>query len=476
MNIRLYYALIFSIFIHSLFIHGRGIIQVRPIEIDDPRNILVQEPFSITVPKKHLLPLLTPLMKSSGKFPFRYALSGYVKHEAFYDSVQVNAEVQDHLLYFPLKPFGDRCGRDINDKGHFNMLTIETRLRLELAGPRIFNANTYAAIEADMWSDCALQVGLVRERNAFMYFDWEKKNLLLGLYWHPLFIPECYPQTVSFNTGAPIEPFAREPQVRITKHFDNMAVIFAALARTSSTVDGPVIPDDLVVIDSLDTSLYTRWGILPTLDLQVQATIGNNLFGLGVDVTRYVPRLVTDLNYKVTESFFSFIAMGFATLDWPTFAVRMKALYAQNGQGYGLISGYSVACMDPLTDERTYANLQCVGGWIDMNYKGKVEPGLLIGFSQNIGATQTIIPYATNPATGNAITTVYNSVNTFNNQDLAYVLRFSPRVKWNNLPFVFGAEIELTTAGWGKITTSGNIIDTKNTNNLRALFATYYIF
>ena len=358
MNIRFYVALILWLFVLPTLMDGRGIIQVRPIEIDDPRNLLVQEPLNIVVPKKRILPLLTPLRKSAGKFPFKYALSGYVKHEAFYDSVQVESENQDHLLFFPLQPVDDRCGRDILDKGHFNMLSIETRLRFELAGPRIFNANTYAAVEVDMWSECTLQIGLVRERNAFMYFDWENKNLLLGLYWHPLFIPECYPQTVSFNTGAPIEPFAREPQVRFTKYFDNMAFMFAALARTASTVDGPHIPDNIVVLDSLNTSLYTRWAIMPNLDLQVQATIGNNLFGLGIDITRYVPRLITDLNYRVTESFFSCIAIGFAVLDWPSFAMRMKAIYAQNGQGYGLISGYSVASIDPFTDERTYANLQ----------------------------------------------------------------------------------------------------------------------
>lgn len=451
---------------------GRGIVQVRPIEIDDPRALLIQEPFELVAPKKRILPILSPFMRAAGKFPFKYSLSGYVKHEAFYDSVQVNAEVQGHSLNFPLQPVDDRCGRDINDKGSFNMLSIETRLRLELAGPQIFNAKTYAAIEADMWTECTLQIGLVRERNAFMLFDWEDRNLLLGLYWHPLFVPECYPQTVSFNIGAPIEPFAREPQVRYTKYFDNMAFIFAALAHTSSLVDGPFIPTEEVAIDSAVTSLYTRWGVMPDLDLQVQASIGNNLFGFGIDVTRYVPRIITSLNYRVTESFFSLIAMGFAVLDWPSFAMRMKGIYAQNGQGFGLISGYSVATINPFTDERTYANLQSVGAWVDMNYKNNVEPGLLIGFTKNIGATHSIIPYSTDPETGEPITTVYVS----DNQNLDYVFRFSPRVKWIKLPFVFGAELELTSAGWGKITTAGNVIDSKNVNNLRALFATYYIF
>lgn len=468
MNVRLHRGLVIVLVFFQAYLYGRGIVQVRPIVIDHAWDSLTNEPLSIIVPPKRYIPLLTPYMLEGGKFPFRYALTGYVKHEAFYDSQQVVASVQGHLLRFPFEPSLDRCGRNINRKGQFNMLTIETRVRFELAGPRLFNAKSYAAVEVDMWSECTLQIGLVRERNAFMYFDWDDRNLLIGLYWHPLFVTECYPQTVSFNTGSPMEPYTREPQVRYTKRFDNVSFMFAALARGASPVDGPLtagITDETV-------TQYTRWGVMPNLDFQTQITIGDHLIGLGVDVTRYVPRLATDYNYRITESFLSVVGIGYAVLSWPSFAVRMKAIYGQNGDGYTLISGYAVSSIDPYTDERTYANLQSVGGWIDMNYRYKVEPGLFLGFTKNIGATRSIITNYTNPQTGLPVRTVYS--NGF--QDLGYVFRISPRVKWINRPFVFGAELELTTAGWGKITTSGKVNEVKNVNNVRAIFATYYMF
>ena len=59
----------------------------------------------------------------------------------------------------------------------------------------------------------------------FIYFEWTDKSLMMGQYWHPLILPECFADTIAFNGGSPFEPFSREPQVRLTKQFGTMTFI-----------------------------------------------------------------------------------------------------------------------------------------------------------------------------------------------------------------------------------------------------------
>ena len=103
-------------------------------------------------------------------------------------------------------------------------------------------------------------------------------------------------------------------------------------------------------------------------------------------------RLVTDKNFRVTESLISCIAFAFTSFNWENLGLRLKLIYAQNGDPYGLISGYAVENIDPYTDKRTYANIQCINAWLDTAYKGDVEPGLFMAVSKNIGASKKIIP------------------------------------------------------------------------------------
>jgi hypothetical protein len=151
-------------------------------------------------------------------------------------------------------------------------------------------------------------------RHAFIYFEWDNKSVLMGQYWHPLLLPECYADTISFNGGTPIEPFTREPQVRLTKQFDTMTLILAAGSHANTPYDGP---------QGIDT-LYARNAILPNINIQLFSSIRQHICGIGVDITRIVPRLVTNKNIRITESLMSFITMAFAAINWEYVALRTK--------------------------------------------------------------------------------------------------------------------------------------------------------
>lgn len=420
-------------------------------------------PLEFISPSIRAFPIITGFARTGNIQPFAYNISGYIKNESFWDSYQVVGEREDEFLLFPDRPKFDRCcTSNINSKGSYDMLIIESRVRGEIAGPYIFGANTYGVFEIDAWAEARLQLGLLRVRHAFIYFDWKDKILLLGQYWHPVTLPECFADTIGFNAGSPIEPFAREPQMRLVKEFGNSRLLLAMSSHATSPYDGPDGP----------TTLYSRNAIMPTIDLQVHNSIGEHILGWGVDVFRLVPRLVTKKNICVTESLVSFLVFTFASLSWERYNARLKLIYAQNGQGYAMISGYAVSCIDPYTDERHYTNLQCLSLWLDTAYKQEVEPGLFIGITKNIGANRPIIPCIVDPETKKTESLIYS----YDMQNIDYVFRVAPRIRWFIKPFIFGAELEYTRAGWGTVTTSGRVINPIPTNNVRVMLATYYVF
>lgn len=399
--------------------------------------------------------------------PFKFALMGYIKNEGFFDTHRVIGLRQDHFASFPQRQQPDRCGRDSAAKGAFNMLTIETRTRLEIAGPHVFGIPVYSAIEFDFWGFSFKFLGYLRMRHGFIYFHWPQKSLLLGLYWHPITIPECYPNTVSANGGMPIEGAGRDPQVRFTKYFDNITIILAAIARVNSLAFGPI---EATPQAPFFDSRFTRNAIMPNLHIQAHATLGNQIIGIGADVTRFFPRLVTNYDYKAKDSFCSWLALAFTTIRWDNVLFKTKFIFSQNGAGYGLISGYAVHAINPFNDQREYTNTQAVSIWADLEYKAPLEPGIFIGYTKNIGSPKTLITQVTSD--GIIEPTIYIP----NASALDFVFRVAPRIRWFNGPFVVGAELDYSRAAFGSINNFGTIYDKRPVNNVRFLFATYYYF
>lgn len=415
----------------------------------------LKAPLTFISPSIRAFPYVSSLAQEKKKTPYNYDISGYIKNETFFDSYQVFGLRQDQYLIVPLPPRPDRCCRNINAHGRYNMLAIESRVRGEIAGPYVFGAQTYGVGEVDAWasSNNDTQMGLLRIRHAFIYFEWENKSLLMGQYWHPLLLPECYADTIAFNGGTPFDTFAREPQVRLTKQFDNMTFIIAAGALPTSPFPGPG-PDGT-------GSIYARDGIMPNFNMQLFGAVRKHICGIGFDASRIVPRLVTDKNFRVTESLISIIAFAFTSFNWENLSLRLKFIYAQNGNPFGLMSGYAVRNINPYTDERTYSNIQCVNAWLDTAYRGDVEPGIFLGISKNVGATSRI-------------NTDFVYADFGKNIDMVY--RVQPRIRWFYKPFIFGAELELTGARYGKVTETGRVVNGEFVNNVRALLAAYYVF
>jgi hypothetical protein len=89
----------------------------------------------------------TKLYPLRGSIPIR--VSGYVRHESFWDSRQVVGYRDDQYLLYPEKKLLDANCQDINAHGQFDMVAIQTRLHIDADGPKIGSTQSSAVIEAD---------------------------------------------------------------------------------------------------------------------------------------------------------------------------------------------------------------------------------------------------------------------------------------------------------------------------------------
>ncbi len=388
-------------------------------------------------------------------------VSGYVKHESFADSRQVVGFQDDQVLLYPEKKLLDSYCQDINARGQFDMVAIQTRLRLEADGPKIGGAKSCATIEADFYGKAGIS-NIVRMRHAFLKLAWEKVSVLGGQYWHPLYVPRADPRTLSFNGGMPMETFSRNPQLRITyKLGSHVDFIFAASSELDSPSDGPIG----------SSTTYMRDAVVPMLDGQIQGHYHEHLFGAGIDFKRIIPRLQTNTGVKAHESLNSISAIAYAALYWEKVSTINKVMFLQNPTDLNTTGGYAVHCVDAVDDHRNYTNLNAIAWWNDteINYHKSFVPGWFIGFIKNLGSHTTILQNVTD---SNGTITDQRIFGT--GTDIDYVFRISPRLKWKAQNFMFGAEIEYTRAAFGTIANDGDVINTTPVGNVRLLLTLFY--
>jgi hypothetical protein len=145
---------------------------------------------------------------------------------------QANAQaIEGNFSLCPEPVNPDINNIDKNAQPNFNFLAIQSRLSGKITGPDAFGAKTSGLIEGDFFAQANDNINLFRMRHAFIKLNWKNTELLTGQYWNPFFVTGCFPNTVSFNTGTPLQSFARNPQVSLTHSFGNIILVAAALSQ-----------------------------------------------------------------------------------------------------------------------------------------------------------------------------------------------------------------------------------------------------
>jgi hypothetical protein len=377
------------------------------------------------------------------------SFSGYVKTDLIFDSRQTINLREGHFLLYPSNESLDKNGEDINAKNSFNILSIQTRLLGKIKGPEVLGAKTSGLIEGEFFGTSDGDINGFRLRHAYINLKWESSSLLIGQTWHPMFVTDVFPQVISFNTGAPFQPFSRNPQVRFTQSFGDFNLIAALMSQRDFSSNGP----------NGFTSTYLRNSVLPNFHMQLQYKTDKTLFGIGGDYKVLTPRLETPKKIKTDTKIKSFSTLAYAKLNLSPFTFLVEGVYGENLSDMLMLGGYAVKTIDTTNGKEDYTTLKMYSFWSDISVGKDLQFGIFFGYSKNLGSDDPIIG------------AYYTRVN---NIDKIY--RFSPRIIWNLNLARFALECEYTNAAYGIPDNKGKVINTKNISDTRILAAVYYFF
>ncbi len=387
------------------------------------------------------------LLADSNSFGIRF--SGFVKTDAIWDTRQTVTARDGHYLLYPAAPKLDANDEDVNEGVNFNILAIQTRLKGAITGPDAFGAKTGGLIEAAFFGTTESDINGFRLRHAFLTLVWDQSSVLIGQFWHPMFVTSCFPGVVSFNTGAPFQPFSRNPQIRWTYKIGVTRILAAAIAQRDFVSTGP----------HGASTHYLRNSAIPNLHLQAQWDINNLHFGAGVDWKTLKPRLETISGYKAENTVSSSSVLAYARLKLSALTWKVQGVYGQNLTDHLMLGGYGVETLAEGTGQETYLPSTVMSAWTDIESGGDFAFGLFAGATQNLGAdTDVLGPMWMR---GETIDMIY---------------RVSPRVMWNSGKTRFAVEGEYTAASYGSQQGDATVADAEFVGNFRVLLAAYYFF
>jgi hypothetical protein len=401
---------------------------------------------------------------------FGINLSGFVKTDLFYDTRQVVSIREGHFLLYPENQKLDLYGKDINSKDHFGILSIQSRITGKITGPDLLKAKTSALLEADFFGNENLNfsdVNGLRLRHAIVKLNWKNTELFAGQFWHPLFIPECFPDVVSFNTGAPFQPFSRNPQIRLTQKMNNVKIIVAAAEQRDFSSNGPEGANQKYLSNS----------VLPDMNIHFQYSRFWNdknefLIGAGGEYKQLVPRLYSqsDQNLKDgTDSIYfagnqyvkSYSLTAYSKLRLKPVSMKAYVIYGNNLFDHVMLGGYAVESISQSAQmEYNYTPVKNLSLWAEISTNGKIQAAIFSGYTKNLGTVNDNIG-------------IYYS----RGANIRSVYRISPRMIVNIEKVRIAAEIEYTSAKYG-VADTGGIVNSnlKNISNLRILMAFYHFF
>lgn len=379
------------------------------------------------------------------------------------------ASREGYFNFFPKPVDYDYSGEDINDKSRLTMLSISTRLTTAITGPKVLGARSSALLEADFFGHSETDINGLRLRHAYTRLNWEKAELLLGQYWNPMFLTECLPGTVSFNSGAPFHPFARNPQIRFTYKPGRLGLMFVALSQRDYVSNGPNGP----------SAEYIRNAGIPEMQVQFYYQKKNTesrtefLAGAGGGYKIIQPRLFyqtgfPSLKVKVDEKLASKSFHVFMKATGPKQSFKTQFVWGENLHDLLMLGGYAVKNNEnfPSNELWTYSPVRTLSAWFSYQVNmGDFEPGLFVGFTRNMGADEVITP------------TIFEIHYFGRGYNIDYSSRISPRLFYNEGKMKFGAEIEYTTAAYGNSWDDyGKVLNSEEVRNTRLLFTATYFF
>jgi hypothetical protein len=391
--------------------------------------------------------------KEGDEDKFGIKFSGFIKTDFMYDTRQTVNVRAGHFLLYPAIEKLDKNGKDINDVNHFNILAIQTRVRAAIKGPDVLGAKTSGLIEGAFFGHTEGDINGLRLRHAFLKLDWENSSLLMGQYWHPMFIPEVFPGTISFNTGVPFQPFSRNPQIKYTYKINGFHISATASTQRDFNSRGPEGPN----------CSYLRNSGVPVLDLTLKYISKNMVLGAGINYKTLLPRLSdadsNEVLYKTDIKISGLSTIAFAKFVFGDFIIKAEGTLGENLTDLLMLGGYAESKVNNMGFVTEYTPIKTMSTWADLVYGKDLQFGLFTGYTKNLGSDDTIV--GTNYSRGS---------------NIASVMRISPRLQYQIGKTRFAGELEYTSASYGTPDNKGEVKNTTSVDNIRLVLATYLFF
>lgn len=404
-----------------------------------------------------LVLLWAPAAMGQIKEKFDVSWHGWIGYDAYYDSRSMVSSRDGEIILFPMQERLDKDGVDLNGDPKLQMLGIDTRLQMKINGPEVLGAKTSGMVSGDFNGSATSVINHLRMRHAFMKLRWAHDELLVGQYWHPFFVPECFPQVMSAGAAVGYNPLSRMPQIRYTRYAGSWRLMAAVMTQRDFAGLGPDAQGNIV-----KSAEFMRNAGVPEGELQVQYHHHDSwIVGTTFGVRQIRPRMVTTTGYYTNERLTSVNANLFFTLKQPLFVLRAMAVWGENMAHLGVPGGYGVSAFgDQQQAVEEYANLYSVNYWVDVESNTRpLSVGLFAGNSAIVGAEKDIVG------------DVYASAEKMNN-----VMRLSPRVRYRQGPFQVGIEYIMMVATYGEPDSDFHYRNKKDVTGSRILLNVKYLF
>jgi hypothetical protein len=395
------------------------------------------------------------LFSQKDENPIDIDFSGFVRGDYLYDTRQ-NVEACEGLFtLYPLPEKLDENGRDINAQDRANLFSIATRLRSTITGPELFGAKTKAFVEVDFTSNTGTDG--FRFRHAYFQFEWEKASLLMGRFWHPLFVTEVFPTVAALNTGAPYQVFNRSPQVRFNYRMGNFHFVSALVYQGDYASYGP----------NGRSAEYLKNAVLPEFNARLEYINNNNVFGVAGSYKVIQPRLETDYigtTVKVDEKVEGNALMGYLKLDFGKADYKYKVMLGENVAEHLMFGGYAVSYKDIATGEERYTPYKHLFMWTNFVYGDAWKFGIFGGYAYNLGTEVDIVSN--------------DDLIFARGADIEYSYRIAPHVSYSLKNFKIMTELDYTSVAYGNIDydNKAKVTDANEIANIRFLLTAIYNF
>lgn len=379
-------------------------------------------------------------------------VGGFVKSSYYYDTRQVVAARDAEYLLWPAAEDRNEDGDDVNDVSNLSSYQIFSRLSLAIGElPPVLGADVTGYVETDFFGPTGDETNTLRIRRAFARMVWPNREVQFGVEWSPMFTLAAFPHTVATEAGAPFNPFARQPMIKLTLKPGRLRLIGAAAWQFDAFQS-----DAFQGTSGIDQQ---QLAALPGGHGHVQYVSDAATLGAGGYVKALRP-------VALGERIVTGAVLGYAAYTGGPVIVRVKGIYGGDLHDHIKTGGiiYDPAA-DPngAFDADAFQALDSFSAWLELEGTGAVAPGLFAGYLTNLGASDAVSAGALANGRGNNIDTLWE---------------ISPRLALNYGPLRFAFELQVTTASFadGFDANYAPDGDTDAVTNVRGDFTVFLFF